>query len=51
MYKTMRGHCYVGDKSEVGESATTEVAITVGVEKSSGDNKTKSWKYINIIYI
>ena len=41
MSKTMRGQCYVGDESAVGDSVTTKVAITVGVGKHNDDNKTK----------
>ena len=33
MWKTLRGHCNVGDKSSVGDSVATKVAITVGVGK------------------
>ena len=39
MYKTMRGHCNVGDKSSVGDSATRKVAITVGVGKNNGEKR------------
>ena len=31
--------CDVGDKSSVGDNATTQVAVTVGVEKCDGNNK------------
>ena len=41
MYKTMGGQCYVGDKGAVGDNAAIKVAITVGVEKHNGVNKTK----------
>ena len=37
----MRGQCYIGDKSAVGDNITTEVAITVGVKKYNGEKKTK----------
>ena len=32
-------HNYVGDKSSVGESVTTKLAITVGVGKYNGEKK------------
>ena len=30
--------CDVGDKNSVGDSATTQVMVTVGVEKFDGEN-------------
>ena len=38
--KTWRGHCNVGDKSSVGDSATAKVAITVGVGKHDGEKRS-----------
>ena len=37
MHKTLPGHCNVGDKSSIGDSKTTKVAITVGVGKHNGE--------------
>ena len=31
--------CDVGDKDSVGDNATTQVVVIVGVEKREGDNK------------
>ena len=39
MYKTLRGHYNVGDKSSVGDSVTIKVAITVGVGKYDCDKR------------
>ena len=39
MYRKLLDLCYVGDKSSVGESVRTKVAITVGVGKHNGEKK------------
>ena len=39
--KTLRGHCNVGDKSSVGDSVATNVAISVGVGKHNGEKRMK----------
>ena len=39
MYKMQRSECYVCDKNSIGDNTTTPVAVTVDVEKFSGENK------------
>ena len=39
MWKTLRGHCNAGDENSVGDSVTTTVAITVGVEKHNSEKR------------
>ena len=38
-----RKECDVGDKTSVGDQATTQVVATVGVKKHDGENND-SWK-------
>ena len=48
MWKTLRGHCDVGNKSSVGDRVTTNVAITVGVGKYNGEkNMTLELEILN----